>query len=332
MADDDRGTLLEAYLSWLSSNRGLSANTRRAYGGDIRSCLEVMDVRTAADLSRVGIDDLREWMVRVSPGMSRATMARRVVAVRGFFSWAASHGVLRSDPAAALMTPRIPVDLPVVLTGDQAERMMDVADEAAGEGRGMTADEAAGRGSAPASASPRRKDAGSETDRVLALRDAAIVELLYATGMRVGELVGLDVPDVDPGQRLVRVTGKGNRQRVVPFGAPAADALDAWLSRGRPRLLGPESGEAVFVGARGGRIDQRVVRRVVHEAARRADVPDIGPHALRHSAATHMLDGGADLREVQELLGHSSLTTTQRYTHVSMEVARRRYDQAFPRA
>nr|WP_314686639.1 tyrosine recombinase XerC [uncultured Bifidobacterium sp.] len=326
----DRGTLLGAYLSWLSSNRGLSGNTRRAYGTDIRSCLEVLGVENTADLSRVRIDDLRAWMARVSPGRSRATMARRVVAVRGFFAWAASHGVLQYDPAAGLMTPRIPVDLPVVLTHAQAERMMDAADDAAGEGRASPAGENGRRESAP---SPLRGGGpGSAADRALALRDAAIVELLYASGMRVAELVGLDVPDVDMGQRLARVTGKGNRQRMVPFGAPAAATLDGWLSRGRVLIAGTGSAEAMFLGARGGRIDQRVVRRIVHDAARRAGVPDVGPHALRHSAATHMLDGGADLREVQELLGHSSLTTTQRYTHVSMEAARRRYDQAFPRA
>lgn len=331
MAVDDRATLLGAYLSWLSSNRGLSANTLRAYEADVRPCLEVLGVEDAVDLSRVRIDDLRAWMARVSPGRSRATMARRVVAVRGFFAWATSHGVLESDPAAGLMTPRIPVCLPVVLTHAQAERMMDAADDAAGEGH-ASASGRNGRSGSIAPPSARGDGLDHDVASRLALRDAAIVELLYASGIRVGELVGLDVPDVDLGQRLARVTGKGNRQRMVPFGAPAATALDGWLSRGRALIAGTGSGEAVFLGARGGRIDQRVVRRIVHEAARRAGVPDVGPHALRHSAATHMLDGGADLREVQELLGHSSLTTTQRYTHVSMEAARRRYEQAFPRA
>ncbi|KFI91626.1 tyrosine-type recombinase/integrase, partial [Bifidobacterium stellenboschense] len=167
----------------------------------------------------------------------------------------------------------------------------------------------------------------------LRLRDAAVLELLYATGIRVAELVGLDVADVDFSSRTVRVTGKGNRQRVVPFGLPAQRALLAWLDGGRPVLLhGDGSCRALFLGSRGGRLNQRIARDVVHEESRRAGVPDISPHALRHSAATHLLDGGADLREVQEMLGHSSLKTTQRYTHVSIEQLKSRYAQAFPRA
>ncbi|HAH52866.1 MAG TPA: recombinase XerC, partial [Bifidobacterium sp.] len=160
----------------------------------------------------------------------------------------------------------------------------------------------------------------------------AMLELLYATGMRVGELTGLDVGDVAFSNRTAKVTGKGDKQRVIPFGAPAARALERWLEDGRPRLANGRSGGALFLGARGGRIDQRIVRRTVHEYAHDAGVPDISPHALRHSAATHMLDGGADLREVQEMLGHSSLKTTQRYTHVSIEQLKARYAQAFPRA
>lgn len=159
-----------------------------------------------------------------------------------------------------------------------------------------------------------------------------MLELLYATGMRVAELVGLDVPDVVFSNRTVKVTGKGNKQRVMPFGAPAQKAIRRWLDDGRPLLVGEQSAAALFLGRQGKRIDQRMVRRVVHECARDAGVPDISPHALRHSAATHMLDGGADLREVQELLGHSSLKTTQRYTHVSIEQLKARYGQAFPRA
>lgn len=176
----------------------------------------------------------------------------------------------------------------------------------------------------------------------IALRDAAMLETLYATGIRVAELTGLNVGDVDLASRTLRVTGKGNKQRVVPFGAPAAAALVAWLEQGRSVLIARGNTQAahkssssrspMFLGARGGRIDQRVVRMVVHRKAQEAGVPDIAPHALRHSAATHMLDGGADLREVQELLGHASLKTTQRYTHVSIEQLKARYTQAFPRA
>ena len=159
-----------------------------------------------------------------------------------------------------------------------------------------------------------------------------MLEVLYATGIRVAELVGLDVHDVAFDNPTMKVTGKGNKQRVVPFGVPAEQSIRRWLEDGRPRLVRARSADALFLGAQGNRIDQRVVRQVVHECAQRAGVPDISPHALRHSAATHLLDGGADLRQVQELLGHSSLKTTQRYTHVSIEQLKARYGQAFPRA
>ena len=170
-------------------------------------------------------------------------------------------------------------------------------------------------------------------------RNAAILELLYATGIRVAELVSMDIADIDFSNRTIKVTGKGNKQRVVPFGLPAQRALETWLEQGRPVLartatdaVKSRAANALFLGARGGRIDQRIARDIVHRAAREAGVPDISPHALRHSAATHMLDGGADLREVQEMLGHSSLKTTQRYTLVSIEQLKNRYGQAFPRA
>jgi integrase/recombinase XerC len=165
------------------------------------------------------------------------------------------------------------------------------------------------------------------------LRDVAILELLYATGIRVGELCGLDVDDVDRSRRVVRVFGKGRKERTVPYGVPADVALGRWLQDGRARLLAPGAAGALFLGARGGRIDQRAVRTLVHR--RLADVPgapDLGPHGLRHTAATHLLEGGADLRAVQELLGHASLATTQIYTHVSAERLRRAYQLAHPRA
>lgn len=228
--------------------------------------------------------------------------------------WAYEHGILAHNPAHALRTPKIDRNLPAVLNEDQAERLMDTVDAEAGE-----------------------KNAGKSKDDALnahakALRDCAMIELLYATGMRVGELVGLDMDSFDWSNRTVRVLGKGNKTRVIPFGMPAQQAVEHWLHEGRPVFANGHSGNAVFIGVRGRRIDQRVVRQVVHEQAEQAGVPDISPHALRHSAATHMLDGGADLREVQEMLGHSSLQTTQRYTHVSIEQLKDRYRQAFPRA
>ena len=258
-----------------------------------------------------------------------------------------------TDPAATLMTPSIPSTLPAVLTESQAEQLLDVAEQAvatnqykgdggaaaaSGSGSGKTADKSAdtvNRNEAPARADKR------DNARVTAesQRNAAILELLYATGIRVAELVSMDIADIDFSNRTIKVTGKGNKQRVVPFGLPAQRALETWLEQGRPVLartatdaVKSRAANALFLGARGGRIDQRIARDIVHRAAREAGVPDISPHALRHSAATHMLDGGADLREVQEMLGHSSLKTTQRYTHVSIEQLKNRYGQAFPRA
>jgi integrase/recombinase XerC len=174
---------------------------------------------------------------------------------------------------------------------------------------------------------------GPDLNEPVACRDHALLELLYGTGIRVGELVGLDIDDVDRERRVVRVLGKGGRQRTVPFGVPAGRAVDAWIERGRPALARAGSGRALFLGSRGGRLDQRAARAVVHR--RLADVPgapDLGPHGLRHSAATHLVEGGADLRSVQEILGHASLTTTQLYTHVSVDRLRRTFDQAHPRA
>jgi integrase/recombinase XerC len=182
----------------------------------------------------------------------------------------------------------------------------------------------------PASAASR---AASAVSRALAQRDWAILELLYATGIRVSELTGLDLPDFDHGRYTVRVMGKGSKERTVPFGGPAALALAEYLASGRPALVGLRSGMAVFLGRRGGRIDVRTVRRVVHDLVEGVDGnPQLGPHGLRHSAATHLLDGGADLRSVQELLGHATLTTTQIYTHISVERLRASYEQAHPRA
>lgn len=337
---------IDSFVSYLKSNRGLSANTLKAYRADLTACLHLFELRGVTDLNEITLDDLRSWMAVESRDHARSSMARKTVAVRGFFAWAYEHGVTTTDPAATLMTPSIPSTLPAVLTESQAEQLLDVAEHAvatnqykddggaaaasgSGKAAGKTADKSAdtvNRSEAPARADKR------DNARVTAesQRNAAILELLYATGIRVAELVSMDVADIDFSNRTIRVTGKGNKQRVVPFGLPAQRALETWLGRGRPVLA--RTGDALFLGVRGGRIDQRTARDVVHRAAREAGVPDISPHALRHSAATHMLDGGADLREVQEMLGHASLSTTQRYTHVSIEQLKDRYGQAFPRA
>ena len=302
---------LDGFDAYLKANRGLSENTRKAYRSDITECLSTLERHGCGDLNEVSIEDLRVWLSDSSKDHARSSMSRKTVAVRGFFAWAHDHGVTAVDPAAMLRTPKIPDVLPTVLNESQAERLMECVDEDA------------------AAALSQEPDAKR---RAIELRDEAMLELLYATGMRVAELAGLDMADVAFSNRTVKVMGKGDKQRVMPFGAPADRALRGWLEHGRPALAGKSSAEALFLGSRGGRIGQRMVREVVHERAREAGVPDISPHALRHSAATHMLDGGADLREVQEMLGHSSLKTTQRYTHVSIEQLKSRYGQAFPRA
>ncbi|MBW3087335.1 tyrosine recombinase XerC [Bifidobacterium sp. 82T24] len=330
---------VDAFLRYMAVNRGLSANTIRSYGSDLRACLSSMGARGVTSLAAVTVDDLRSWMASASPGLARSSMARKVVAVRAFFAYAYGHGMIPSDPAAGLKTPKIPSTLPTVLSEAQAERMMDHADAEAGVSMpGHTAgDNGITVGDAGAGGTGRTSHRGGDGFRhAIGQRDAAIVELLYATGIRISELVGIDVNDVDRSNRTVRVLGKGGKQRVVPFGLPAQRTLDAWMDGGRGVVLrragSADDENAVFLGARGRRLDPRQARTVVHRAAAAAGVPDIGPHALRHSAATHMLDGGADLREVQEMLGHSSLQTTQRYTHVSIEQLTKRYDQAFPRA
>ncbi|MBT1165703.1 tyrosine recombinase XerC [Bifidobacterium simiarum] len=348
---------LDAFVRYLRVNRGLSEHTIRAYDGDVADCLSMLADRGVHSLRDVGIDDLRVWMASRSRSHSRSSMARKVVSIRAFFAYLAEHSMIDADPASALKTPKIPSVLPAVLSERQARDLMDTVDR---DAESDASTDAAGAvdpsgGSIDSGDGKRtvkgRSDHAVALDHAVTLRDAAIVELLYATGIRVAELVSLDVADIDFSTHTVRVTGKGNKQRVVPFGVPAAKALAAWLEQGRPVVPhgrsggvdggraggssadgGGIAGDAAFLGVRGARINQRVVRQVVHRSAARAGVPDISPHALRHSAATHMLDGGADLREVQEMLGHSSLQTTQRYTHVSIEQLIERYDQAFPRA
>jgi integrase/recombinase XerC len=262
----------------------------------------------AANLARMvevlDIHALRDWLAAVqASGRARTTLARRAASVRTFTAWAHRVGVLADDPGVLLGTPKPHRSLPGVLRQEEARALLEVAALASDDG------------------SP------------VGCRDRAILELLYATGVRVGELVALDVDDLDESRRVVRVLGKGRKERSVPFGVPAEEALRDYLRRGRPSLCTDRSGPALFLGARGGRLDQRAVRRLVHTRLSDVpDAPDLAPHGLRHSAATHLLEGGADLRSVQELLGHASLATTQIYTHVSAERLRRVYEQSHPRA
>jgi integrase/recombinase XerC len=295
---------LAAYERHLSSERDLTPHTVRAYLGDVAGMLEHAAALGHTEVGTLDLRSLRSWLAKQKTlGKARSTMARRATAVRVFTSWAQRTGLAQTDPGASLGTPKAHKSLPAALTAAEARALLD--------------------------ATAVHADDGSATG----LRDVAILEVLYATGIRVGELSGLDVDDVDRGRRVLRVLGKGRKERTVPYGVPADRALGQWLESGRPRLVVPGAGAAMFLGARGHRIDPRAVRTLVH--ARLADVPDapdMGPHGLRHSAATHLLEGGADLRTVQELLGHASLATTQIYTHVSNERLRSAYKLAHPRA
>ncbi len=323
MAED----LIEQFAQHLRVERGRSEHTVRAYVGDLCALRSYAREQGAEDLTDLELTDLRSWLARQgTQGAARATVARRSAAVRSFYAWATRRGHLPRDPAARLASPRRSRTLPGVLDHAQADALL----RAAADGTHRTS------GGRPTSAgratSAADDEARGEVDP-LSLRDAAVVELLYASGIRVSELVGLDLDDVDASTRTLRVLGKGDKERTVPYGVPAQRAVDTWLARGRPRLVTPASGPALLLGRRGGRVDPRQVREVVHRLlAQVPDAPDLGPHGLRHSAATHLLDGGADLRVVQELLGHSSLATTQIYTHVSVDRLRTAYRQAHPRA
>jgi len=313
---DDVNEVLRAYERYLGAERGRSIHTRRAYLSDVRSLIAYATGRGLDSVLELDLATLRGWLAaQTAGGAARTTIARRAASARSFTAWLARTGRSATDPGIRLRSPRAARSLPGVLRHDQAAELMGVADR--GVASAVALDDAADR--------VRRT--------AVALRDRALVELLYATGVRVSELTGLDLGDIDRERRVVRVLGKGAKERVAPYGLPAAEALEDWLRGGRPVLAGAASGVAVFVGLRGKRVDPRQVRQVVHGLAQQLDdAPPVGPHGLRHSAATHLLDGGADLRSVQELLGHATLATTQIYTHVSVDRLRAGYRQAHPRA
>lgn len=294
-----------AYTSHLADVRRLSPATVRAYRADLR---DLADATGDVDVDVVELEDLRDWLWRATErGDARSTIARRTAAARGLFAWTVDEGLRPLDPSVRLIAPKRGRPLPAVAS---AAAMDDVLHTA--QARGQDGD-------------------------ALGLRDAAILEVLYASAIRVSELCGMDLDDVDRTRHTVRVLGKGSKERVVPYGGPASDALDAYLVRARPILAAradsPATARPLFLGARGGRIGPRAVYDIVSRAVAPAlGTETVGPHALRHSAATHLLDGGADLRTVQELLGHASLGTTQIYTHVSAEKLTAAYRLAHPRA
>ena len=300
---------LAGFERHLAAERGLSPHTVRAYLGDAAALLEHACRSGLADLRALDLRTVRAWLAdQHAGGMARATLARRAAAARAFTAYAHSRGWLDGDPGPLLGTPKAARHLPTVLAQEQMAAVLAVGD------------------AVPEPADDPRAAA-------IACRDTAIMELFYASGIRVSELCGLDVGDIDDERRTVRVLGKGSKERVVPIGVPAADAVRRWQQAGRPLLAAARSGPALYLGARGGRLDPRTARRVVHaRIAAAGSVPDAGPHALRHSAATHLLEGGADLRSVQEILGHASLASTQIYTHVSVARLLSAYRQAHPRA
>ena len=300
------GSALDRFHRHLAAERGLSRHTVRAYLGDVTSLLEHAAGEGVTSPAGLDIGVIRRWLASLhGRGQARATLARRAAAARAFTAWASGRGLLSPDPGPLLGTPKIRRRLPQVARQEHIAVVLSGREPAAGRG----------------------------PDGELALRDTAIMELLYATGIRVSELCGLDVDDLDEGRNTVRVLGKGARERTVPVGLPAIRAVAAWKRAGRPRLAVPGSGPALFLGARGRRLDPRTARRVVHTwLAAVPGVPESGPHGLRHAAATHLLEGGADLRSVQEMLGHASLSSTQIYTHVSVERLTAAYRQAHPRA
>jgi integrase/recombinase XerC len=300
--------LVADFADYLRLERGCSPHTVRAYVGDLSALFGHLDRVGEPEPEQVSLASLRTWLANMhASGAGRATLQRRAASARTFFAWAQHTGRLRDDPAAALRSPRVDRRLPATIEISQMRQVLD--------------------------ALAANAEVPTKPEEVAASRrDVAIVEVLYAAGIRVSEACGLDIDDLDRDRGLLRVLGKGGKERSAPLGTPALVALDAYVGV-RAQLAAKAAGAALFVGDRGGRIDPRVVRRIVHRAlASVPDVPDLGPHGLRHAMATHLLEGGADLRAVQEMLGHSSLATTQLYTHVSTERLRRAYLQAHPRA
>ncbi|WP_347041127.1 tyrosine recombinase XerC [Brachybacterium nesterenkovii] len=371
----DDAALLARYERHLALERDRSPHTVRAYLREAATLLTHLRERERIEPAEADLAALRAWLAeRAATGASAATLARSAAAARTFTAWLTSTGVLVHDPGARLRPPRRGRHLPAVLSAEQAAAMVEAPlREPAPDGDGRAG------GSDPTAIPPAAGDRASEADggqggegtgvdgtgsgatgaeqrraRAIALRDAALLELLYSSGLRVSELVSLDLGDVDAAGRTVRVLGKGSKERIVPVGVPALDAVAAWVEHGRPELArgaaeagrdrsgaprtrrtpsADSAGRALFLGVRGDRIGVRAVRDVVSAASARAGISaHVTPHTLRHSAATHLVEGGADLRSVQDYLGHSSLATTQIYTHVSAQRLRATIDQAHPRA
>lgn len=294
-----------AYRAHLINERNLSENSIRAYVADLESLLVHVNQLGVSEFSQLTLNHIRSWLANLqSRGAARSSITRRVVSIRAFTYWGARNGWLERDIGRDLIAPKPERHLPEVLDVDSASLTIEALQ--------LRADE-------------------EQTPE--SMRNIAIVETLYGSGIRVSELTGLNLQDIDRERNTLRVIGKGNKERIVPIGIPAMKALEKWINEGRSELSESAIEKALFLGSRGKRIDQRVVREIVYEATGAlGSNKRLGPHALRHSAATHLLEGGADLRTVQEILGHSSLSTTQIYTHVSEDRIKKAYEQAHPRA
>jgi integrase/recombinase XerC len=287
---------IQDFTDFLTLSARKSPQTVKAYVGDVQSFLEYATAITS-DIADIDQYVIREWLASDYEHHQASTIGRRIASIRAFFKWAKSAGIVTVNPALAIKTPKKPQSLPKFLSQKQMTQMLQ-----------------------------------RESDEVIAVRDIAILELLYATAIRVSELCGLDIADINFQEMSIKVIGKGNKERIVPFGAPCRGAIEKWISL-RSSIKSVEKQPALFLGARGKRIDPRVVREVVYKTIEAlGEIEKLGPHAIRHSAATHMMESGADLRTLQEILGHSNLSTTQIYTHVSVKRLQDVFNQAHPRA
>lgn len=295
--------LLAQFSAELANSRGFSSNTVKAYRSDVADLLSFMASKQQEQAQDLDLELIRDWLWRVSEkGFTKTTLARKSAAIRAFTAWLFKIGQLESDPGLKLRSPKASRTLPKVLSREAMLEIFEKLEPLA------TAENPSG------------------------IQDLLIIEILYGSGIRVSELVGLNLEDIDYTRKILRVTGKGNKQRMVPFSDPASDALASWVRNARTQFENEMSGNALLINSRGKRVGVRQVYALVAGLLSETAVGVAGPHALRHSAATHLLDGGADLRAVQELLGHSSLATTQIYTHVSVDRLKQGYLRAHPRA
>ena len=294
---------IAGFESHLDAGRGYSGNTVKAYLIDVQDLADFLKKKNIENIDDLNLEHLRDWLWQATQsGLTKATIARKSAAVRSFTAWLLKNGLTNADPGLRLRSPKASRTLPKVVSRESLSMVFEALQQKATE------------------------------DNPHGVRDLVAVELLYASGARVSELVGLDLESIDYSRNIMRVMGKGAKERMVPFGQPARDALDVWIRIARPKLATQKSGQALLLNSRGQRMGVRQVYSLVANLLEATPTGAAGPHSLRHSAATHLLDGGADLRAVQELLGHASLGTTQIYTHVSIERLRAGYQNAHPRA